>query len=367
MRITIDTTAAQRHGGSAAAGIARYATGLTAALRRRATEDVIETFALGPGHGVERRLAWSDRRWRAFAALSHHLPLDLESHLGPTDVFIAADHVLPRLHRARAIFVAYDFSFITAPQTHSRLNRLYLRAAMPAFLRAADAVVAISESTRSDAIRLYGLKQDAITIAPPGLGQRFTTPIDPAQLTAARARYGLPERFALFVGTLEPRKNLAVVLRALARPALSDVPLVVAGRPGWLFADTERLIESLGLRSRVLRIGRVPDDDLPALYGLAEVFTFPSLYEGFGLPVLEALACGAPVIAADRSSLPEVVGDAGRLVAPEDVDGWEAALVELWHSAEARATLRERGPVRARAFSWDNAARRIEALCHDLL
>ncbi len=367
MTVTIDTTAVRRRGGAGAAGIARYALNLVEALRRAAPAERVDEFALSTDPVVARHLDWGDRRWRALAAISHALPLNLEARIGPTDVFIAADHVLPRLRRARSVFILYDCTYLTAPQTHSTFNRLYLQALMPSFLRAADAVVAISESTRRDAERFYPLPAGRVEVVYPGVGPAFAPVHAAARLTALRARYRLPDRFVLFVGTFEPRKNLAVVLRALAQPGLRDVPLVVAGRPGWLVAETERLIESLGLGARVLRIGRVPDEDLPALYTSAEAFVFPSLYEGFGLPALEALACGAPVLAADTSSLPEVVGAAGRLLPPHAVDAWADAIATLWGSAAQRDSLRAAGPGQAQRFSWDETASRFWSICHALL
>ena len=363
--ITVDTTAARRKAGSTTAGIGRYALSLTEALRRMQMEDRVEEFALTDEAVVARRLAWSDRRWRLAAALSHLIPFDLERRIGSTDVFIAADHVLPRLRHARSVFVLYDCTYVTAPQTHAPLNRLFLRACMPTFLRTASAVVAISESTRRDAQRIHGLAAEQVAVVYPGVGPEFTRVTEAPTLTTVRERYALPERFVLFVGTLEPRKNLSVVLRALARPELRDVPLVVAGRPGWLVGETESWLDRLAVRVR--RIGRVPDADLPALYSLADVFVFPSLYEGFGLPALEAMACGAPVIAANTSSLPEVVGDAGILVPPDDPAQWAGAIAGMWASAERRDAWRARGQSRARGFSWEAAARQFGAICHALL
>jgi glycosyltransferase involved in cell wall biosynthesis len=192
-------------------------------------------------------------------------------------------------------------------------------------------------------------------------------PAGPEALAAVRQKYDLPERFILYVGTIEPRKNLTALLEAYAalmerlsvcdlRPALSDVRLVIVGKKGWLYEGFFRRLHELGLEDRVLFTGYVPDEDLPAIYSAADLFVFPSLYEGFGLPVLEAMACGTPVIASNASSLPEVAGEAGIMIAPHDVRGLAEAMERLLMDKQLRAELRARGLERAKQFTWERAA-----------
>jgi glycosyltransferase involved in cell wall biosynthesis len=176
------------------------------------------------------------------------------------------------------------------------------------------------------------------------------------RLEKVRSRYGLPERFILHVGTIEPRKNLPTLFQSLKLLSTREVRLVIAGRKGWSCEEIFAQLARLGLESQVVFTGFVLDEDLPALYSLAEVFAYPSLYEGFGLPPLEAMACGTPVVSSNSSSLPEVVGDAAILVAPGDVPGWKEAFETLLARPELKASLRESGLRRASRFTWEAAA-----------
>jgi glycosyltransferase involved in cell wall biosynthesis len=229
---------------------------------------------------------------------------------------------------------------------------------MPRFLRAADAVIAVSECTKRDAIRFYRIPEEKITVIYEGVNPRFR-PASPEAIAAVRARYGLPERFILYVGTIEPRKNLTTLLEAFHHLlATYDLRLVIVGKKGWLYERFFRRLRELGLENRVLFTGYVPDEDLPAIYSAADLFVFPSLYEGFGLPVLEAMACGTPVICSNTSSLPEVAGDAALLVDPTDARALTGAMEQVLTNERLWATLRAKGMERARGFTWEKAAYR---------
>jgi len=188
-------------------------------------------------------------------------------------------------------------------------------------------------------------------------------------MEAVRQRYGLPERFAIHVGTIEPRKNLSRLIEALQslRDSGLVVPLVVVGARGWLYDEFFRRLEGLGIREDVYFPGFVPTADLPLLYGAATMALVPSVYEGFGLPVLEAMACGTPVVSSDRSSLPELGGDAAHYFDPYDVGAMAAAIREVWTDAERRREMRERGLAQAARFSWEQAARETLAVYERLL
>ncbi len=187
-------------------------------------------------------------------------------------------------------------------------------------------------------------------------------------LTDERRRYGLPQRFILHVGTLEPRKNLARLMEA-CRPIFAQEPqtcLVLVGGKGWLYDDIFASVERLGLAGRVIFPGYIAETDLPAIYNLATVFAYPSLYEGFGIPTLEAMACGVPVVSSSSSSLPEIVGNAALLVVPTDSAGLTTALLRALNDDNLRQVLKERGLARARQFTWQAAARRLLEAYHSL-
>jgi glycosyltransferase involved in cell wall biosynthesis len=314
-----------------------------------------------PRYGVP----WGAYRWRLTTALRHFLGRSMDRFFTGVDLFHATEHLLPRFSSVRTVFTLHDLIFLFHPETHKPLNRWFLTLMMPRFLRAADAVIAVSECTKRDAIRFYGIPEEKITVIYEGVNPRFR-PASPEAIAAVRARYNLPEHFILYVGTIEPRKNLTALLEAFhhllatrsLRPAPCDLRLVIVGKKGWLYEGFFRRLRELGLEDRVIFTGYVPDEDLPALYSAADLFVFPSLYEGFGLPVLEAMACGVPVICSNTSSLPEVAGDAALLVDPADVRALAGAMERALTDEALRVTLRARGIEKAGRFSWEGAARK---------
>jgi len=221
-------------------------------------------------------------------------------------------------------------------------------------MRRADAVIAVSACTARDVGELFDLDPDRIEVVHEGVGARYR-PLPPEALDRVRVELDLPPRFLLFVSTIEPRKNLVTLVQAWSRMR-ERPPLVVAGGWGWHYEGVRELIERVGPDLRLL--GPVQPGDLPALYNLAACLAHPAWYEGFGLTPLEAMACGTPVVASDASSLPEVVGDAGLLVDPADVEGWTEALERVLGDADLHATLRRRAVLRAAEFGWDRAAQR---------
>ena len=299
------------------------------------------------------------KRWRLRAALSYFGGPSMDRALGDVQLFHATEHLLPKLTRARSVFTLHDTAYLLFPEYHLPRNRIYLRAMMPRFLERADRIIAVSENTRRDALRLYRLDPGKIEVIPEGVDARFRPDVDDTIISAVRRRYGLPKRFILCISTIEPRKNLTTLLEAYAalRHDHRDVRLVIVGGKGWLFERFFERLRSLGLERDVVLTGYVPDEDVPALLNAAEVFAFPSEFEGFGLPPLEAMACGVPVVCSNAASLPEVVGEAGVLLPPRDVAAWVEALGRLLDDAQLREDLRARGLERASRFTWDAAAR----------
>lgn len=371
-RVTIDyTPAIQQH-----AGIGRYADELARALVALNTGDTWQLFYVD----LEQRipappldtlpritLCQSNKPWRLRVLLSTYLRRGQDRTIGATEIFHATDHLLPHLSHTRSVFTLHDLTALTFPDVHTQLNRRFLQLMLPHFLRDADLVIADSASTQRDAMRLYRLPAEQVRVVHLGVDSRF----QPATLdiqTQVRLRYRLPGRFILAVGTLEPRKNLITLLEAYhaLRVEGSNVSLVIAGGRGWHSEPFLNRLRALGLEGTVHLLGRVPDEDLPALYTMAEVFAFPSLYEGFGLPVLEAMACGTPVVSSDTSSLPEVVGNAGPLLPPTDVLRWKEALTRITTDATVRAELRQRGLRQAAPFTWGNTARQTYAVYQEI-
>lgn len=308
-----------------------------------------------------RRLPLSDRLLtRLWQRL--HLPLPVDLWLGGLDLFHAPDYTLPPLARARGLVTVHDLSFLTYPEGALPSLRRYLTAAVPRSCARAVRILADSRHTRQDLVDLLGQDPARIDVVGAGVDAAFRRP-DESVLAEARVRLGLPARFVLGLGTLEPRKNFVGLIRAFERlgrqPQQADLKLVIAGGRGWLYEPILQAARQSELAARIQLLGFVADADLPALYSLAEAFAFPSHYEGFGIPVLEAMACGTPVVAADNSSLPEVAGEAALLVPAGDDAALAAALARLLGDADLRTRLTEAGLRRTAEFGWEAAAERL--------
>jgi glycosyltransferase involved in cell wall biosynthesis len=294
-----------------------------------------------------------------------HLRLSGEMLARPPDVLFVPAHVLPLLHPRHSVVTVHDLGYLRYPEAHRGNDRRYLHWSTRWNVRQARAILADSAATRADLLRAYAAPAERIHVVYLGRDESLVREQNPDVITAARARYGICERYLLYVGTLQPRKNLARLIEAFARVharPVTRLQLVLAGRRGWLYDDLFRQVEKLGLAGRVLFPGYVADEDLAALYSGAMGFVFPSLYEGFGIPVLEAQGCGVPVMASNNSSLPEVAGNGALLVDPLDEDAIAAAMARLIAEPELRAELTRRGFENVRRFSWEKCARETLAV-----
>jgi len=272
-------------------------------------------------------------------------------------LFHATEHLLPPLEHVPTVLTVHDLIFERFPQYHRVFNYHYLRATMPLYCKKATAIIAVSQVTKDDLQDFYGIDSAKITVIPEAAAPHFV-PQASDRMEAIRRRYGLPARYILFVGTIEPRKNLSRLVDAcgpLLAQGLMDA-LVVVGNKGWLYKGFFRHLEELPWRDKVIMPGYVADSDLSAVYGGALLTVQPSLFEGFGLPVLEAMASGCPVCASRISSLPQVGGDAAGYFDPEDVEEMRVALRDVLLDASLRQTMRERGLAQAALFSWRRAA-----------
>lgn len=277
--------------------------------------------------------------------------------------------VLPLWLRVPGIITIYDLTFFLVPEAFRPLNRLYLQTMTRLSARRAAHLCTIADHGRADVVRLLGVPHSKVTVIYPGLDPRFVAPPNPAAIAEFRQRRGLPERFLLFLGTLEPRKNLPALLRAFAavRRQVPGVDLVLAGGKGWGFDEIFAEVERLGLASCVHFPGFVAAEEQAVWYAAAELFVYPSRYEGFGLPPLEAMACGTPVVTSNAASLTEVVGEAGLTVAPEDEAGLAAALLALLNDPDEQARRRALGLEQAARFQWRESARAQAAVYRRLL
>ncbi|MFO7917885.1 MAG: glycosyltransferase family 1 protein [Anaerolineae bacterium] len=298
------------------------------------------------------------RTWRALVLLRQALHWPMGNLLPDASLFHATEHLLPPLGRIPTVLTVHDLIFERYPKYHKMMNYLYLRTAMPLYCRRATAIIAVSQSTRGDIVDLYNIPPKKITVIPEAADPNFR-PQPAERIKAVRRRYGLPSRYLLAVGTIEPRKNLSRLADACSPLFAQDLvdALVLVGSKGWLYKDFFRHLESLPWRDRILRTGFVQEQDLPAVYAGALLTVQPSLYEGFGLPVLEAMACGCPVCASDTSSLPEVGGQAARYFDPQDTEEMTHCIGHVLRHPHLRQEMAKKSLVRARTFSWKSTAR----------
>jgi glycosyltransferase involved in cell wall biosynthesis len=317
----------------------------------------------GLEHLPASTVALGYKPWRMLVWMGQLARVGFDRLLPRASLFHATEHLLLPLRSAPTVITVHDLIFRHLPEHHKRLNRWYLNLTLPLYCRRATHVIAISESTRSDLVAAYGLPPERITVIHEAANPRFR-PQPPDRVAEVRREYGLPERYLLFVGTIEPRKNLTRLLHAFEpfhAEGLTDA-LVVVGKRGWLYGDFFAELERSPVREAVILPGFVPDEHLPAVYAGAQALVFPSLYEGFGLPALEAMACGTPVACSDTSSLPEVSGDAALYFDPVSERAIVETLRRLLSDAELRDELARRGLERATHFSWDRVATETEAV-----
>jgi glycosyltransferase involved in cell wall biosynthesis len=287
------------------------------------------------------------------------LPLLLRRHR--VDVLHSPHHHTPLLlppPRPKRVVTVHDVTFLLLPGRYPTARRLYMEGLTRAAVRVADAIITPSQAVRGDLVRTLGVSRERIVAIPEAASPRYA-PASAAEQARIRERYGLPARFVLSVGSREPGKNRARLLRAMAllRERGVDCTLAIAGQPAWDYETETALVERLKLGERARFLGYVAARDLPALYSAATAFAYPSLYEGFGLPVLESMACGTPVVTSNVGGTAEVAADAALLVDPRDTNALAEALERLLTDDTLRMLLRVRGMKRAAQFSWERTAR----------
>jgi glycosyltransferase involved in cell wall biosynthesis len=363
MRIGIDVRLTYYRQG----GISWYAIRLLTALAKLDTEN--EYLLLQDRRHREPVVSASNFRRVGLLTPAHHRleqwPLSLETRRLGLDLIHSPDFIPPLHNRIPAVITVHDLGFVLFPHfLTADAARYYGQTELAA--RRASRIIAVSRSTANDLVRLMGVPEAKITVIYEAADPIFS-PLPREEAKAHLAAVGLhvPDEFILFVGTIEPRKNLHTLLQAYHRLRSDyrlELPLLLVGAPGWLYEDIMKRVNELRLRQHVHFLGTVANTALRSLYNLALLLAHPAYYEGFGLTVLEAMACGTPVICSKAGSLPEVAGDAALLIPPEDTEAWAAAMYRLLNDAELQADLRARGLRQAARFSWEKAAQETLAV-----
>jgi len=287
--------------------------------------------------------------------LQWHLPRELAAFQPTVCHFTNTIAPLPALPCPFVVTI-HDLSLLHHSHWHPLKSRLVVRPLIPLVAHRATAIITVSETSRREIIARLNLPPHKVHAIYAAAAPHFRVIRDAIELDRVRRRYHLPDKFVLYVGTIEPRKNLVRLVQAFARQRCSNQYLIIAGQLGWHYAELLKAIETLGIGDAVRLIGYVPDEDLPALYNLATIFAYPSIYEGFGLPVIEAMACHTPVLTSNRSSLKEIADGAALLLDPMNVEALTEGMAQLMTDAALRDTLRCAGQQRAAQFSWAKAA-----------
>ncbi len=377
-KIGIDITSAVTQG----AGIGRYTRELVSALIELDSESSYALFSakqpaqlpipepVPKAPNVTYYEAPLGERWLYRIWYRLNLPVPVQWFTGRVDLFHSPDFVLPPVRGdIPTLLTVHDLSFLHFPDTFTPALVAYLNKVVPRSVQRATHVLADSEATKRDLITHYRTPPEKVTVLYSGVSDLFLPEGDKRRLQAVRDKYGIGERPYVFsVSTLQPRKNYQMLIRAFrAVAAKRPHNLIIAGGKGWLYEQIVAEIARQGLEGRVLLTGFVDDADLPALYGGASLFAYPSIYEGFGLPLLEAMACGVPVLNSNASCLPEVAGDATVQLPPDELQAWSETMLTLLDDATKRASMVAAGFLQARQFSWARAAQQLSSLYTRLL
>ncbi|MEK7570305.1 MAG: glycosyltransferase family 1 protein [Patescibacteria group bacterium] len=328
-------------------GFGRYVSQLLVAMERGLppTDSIARIDVIKKNLRTPSRILWDQ------------IGLPLAAWRKKPDVLFVPAFSSPLLWRGKLVMTSHDLIGLLFPQYFSRSARFYWHDLLPRTLRHADRIAAISEATKQDLIRLLHIPAERITVTPLAADARFCPHADAAAETAVRRKYNLPRPFCLAVGTIEPRKNLPFLVEAFSVAKRDDHDLVIVGKPGWDMEALTQRIRQLHVGERVRILEYVSEAELLTMLRMSTALLFPSRYEGFGLPVLEAMACGTPVVSSTAASLPEVGGDAVLYADPADLDAWRDHIGRIISDVGLRNSLRTKGLARAATFTWDRTAK----------
>ncbi len=309
---------------------------------------------------------------RFYSGLLHYMNVIPYNLLSRTqgDVYVFPNFSRPpMLGSAKSITFIYDLSFARIDALNTPRHKKFLDKEVKGAIRRSSRIVVCSESTKNDLVALYGAEEESVSVIYPAADESVFRPQQKAEITRVRDKYKLPAKYILYLGTIEPRKNVAALMRAYAvLPAKvkSEYSLVLAGGKGWMDEEIEGTFDALSKENSIIRTGYVEDKDKPGLYGGASLFVFPALYEGFGMPVLEAMACGVPVITSNTSSLPEVVGREGATVDPGDEASLTDQMASLLTNSKLAETSRQHGIKQAARFNWADSGMKLAEVIQDV-
>jgi glycosyltransferase involved in cell wall biosynthesis len=377
-RIGIDVTSAVTQGG----GIGRYTRELVNALARKSSDYDYHLFSakqprelpvpdpVPSGDNITLHRAPLGERWLYRLWYRLNVPLQIQWFTGRLDLFHSPDFVLPPVQgNIPTLLTVHDLSFVHFPDTFTPSLVSYLNKTVAASVRRATHILADSKATKDDLVSIWNTRAEKVTVLYSGVNRKFRPESDARKSKLMRKKYGLGEEpYLLSVSTLQPRKNYQMLIRAF-RQVADSYPhhLVIAGNKGWLYEQIVEEVRAQELTERVSFIGFVDDNDLPTLYSAATLFVFPSLYEGFGLPLLEAMACGVPVLTSNSSCLPEVAGEAAIQLSPEIQEDWTRAMSETLGNPTRRTNMVAAGFLQAREFTWSEAAAQLLDVYQNLL
>jgi len=361
MRIGIDATALPPQ----PVGAGNYIIQLIRALAAGDFDNQLVIFAQQKGPRLINLQSDSSIEWQIVEDSSPGSRLIWEQTVLPSlsqktkiDLLHSLHYTKPLRLNCASVVTFHDMTYYLYPQLHTRSRRLVFPTAMRFSAKQADALITVSESTREDAIRLLEIDPERIFTTQLGVDPSFTVLDDNDAELRVISKYSLPEKYILYLGTIEPRKNLPVLIKSYKQIADdgTDYKLVLVGKYGWMYQEVLALIDDLDLQDMVCLTGYVSQEDLPVVYNLASLFVYPTIYEGFGLPALEAMACGVPVITTRVASLPEIVGDAGLLIPVNDTDALYEAMNQVLEDTALREKLIHDGLARSKLFSWERTA-----------